>query len=188
MPCWSRRSEVNGQTLSSWWESNRDSDILITTRVCRWASLTSQHIKPWSRWAPPVEGHSFLYLDTLVSYKKRRLQVTQAQQNWTTDDWKHCLVCWVLIFATKFKPVVWHNEHGSVLSCLKGCWWWCNGVGIFSWHVAKLKAQIISNELVEKDHELTLLKCTPQSSDFNTIEVASKCIFRLCLQCKSDDH
>ncbi len=27
-------------------------------------------------------------------------------------------------------------KHGSILPGLNGsgCWWWCNGVGVFSWH------------------------------------------------------
>ncbi len=35
--------------------------------------------------------------------RTRRLQFTQAHQNWTIEDWKRCLVWWVSIFAATFR-------------------------------------------------------------------------------------
>ncbi len=41
--------------------------------------------------------------------RKRRLQFTQAHQNWTIEDWKNvCLVWWVSISATTFR---WYGQN-----------------------------------------------------------------------------
>ncbi len=31
---------------------------LVTTKVCRIPSLNTQHVEPWSRWAPAAEDHT----------------------------------------------------------------------------------------------------------------------------------
>ncbi len=68
--------------------------------------------------------------------RKRRIQFTQAQQNWTIEDWKN--VAWsdesrFLLqhsdVGSEFGARTW--KHGSILPCLNGSgWcWWCNGLG-----------------------------------------------------------
>ncbi|KAG1931641.1 hypothetical protein F2P79_021521 [Pimephales promelas] len=56
----------------------------------------------------------------LLSAKNRklRLQFAQAHRNWTIEDWKN--VAW--------------SESRFLLRHSDGWWWWCHGVGIFSWH------------------------------------------------------
>ncbi len=77
----------------------------------------------------------------LLSAKNRRLQFTQAHQNWTIEDWKN--VAWsdesrILLRYSDDRVRIWRKEHESMdPSCLvsmvqaDGCvmvW------GIFSWH------------------------------------------------------
>ncbi len=68
--------------------------------------------------------------------RKRRLQFTQAHQNWTIDDWKN--VAWsdesrFLLQHSDCRVRIWRKKtwkHGSILPCLNGSgWWWCSGVG-----------------------------------------------------------
>ncbi len=74
----------------------------------------------------------------------RRIQFTQTQQNWTTEDRKH--VVW-----SDESGFLLHSDVGSefgvknmkawiILPCLNGSgWWWCNGVGgIFLTHFGSL--------------------------------------------------
>ncbi len=72
--------------------------------------------------------------------RKRRLQFTQAHQNWTIEDWKN--VAWsdesrFLLWHSDGRVRIWRKEHESIdPSCLVstvqagGVMVW----GIFSWH------------------------------------------------------
>ncbi len=75
--------------------------------------------------------------------RKRRLQFTQAQQNWTIEDWKN--VAWsdesqFLLRHSDGRVTIWRKEHESMdPSCLVSMFqagvsgvmvWW----GIVSWH------------------------------------------------------
>ncbi len=76
--------------------------------------------------------------------RTRRIQFTQTHQNWTKEDWKTLpglmsldFCCNIQMIVSEFgvkntkawiHPCQWIHLNGS------GCWWWCNGVGIFSWH------------------------------------------------------
>ncbi len=79
--------------------------------------------------------------------RKRRLQFTQAYQNWSIEDWKNVYGLMSLDFCCDIQMVgsefgvknTW--RHGSILPCLNGSgwWWWCNGVGdIFLAHFGPL--------------------------------------------------
>ncbi len=106
--------------------------------------------------------------------RKRRLQFTQAHQNWTIEDWKkRCLVWWVSIFAATFRYLgqnfvqrIW--KHGSILPCVNGsgCWWWCNGVGdIFLAHFGPLSTNCASF----KCHSLPEYCCWPCPSLYDSV-------------------
>ncbi len=71
----------------------------------------------------------------------RRLQFTQTHQNWIIEDWKTLPGLMSLDFCCNIQMIglefgVKNMKAWIILPCLKGsgCWWWCNGVGIFSWH------------------------------------------------------
>ncbi len=73
--------------------------------------------------------------------RKRRLQFSQAHQNWTTEDWKN--VAWpdesrFLLRHSDGRVRIWNQEHESMdLSCLVSKVQAADGVmvwGIFSWH------------------------------------------------------
>ncbi len=78
--------------------------------------------------------------------RKRRLQFTQAHQNWTIEDWKN--VAWsdetrFLLQHSDGRVRIWRKEHESMdhPAFLNGSgWWWgCNGVGdIFLAHFGPL--------------------------------------------------
>ncbi len=73
--------------------------------------------------------------------RKRRIQFTQAQQNWTIEDWKNVAwsdESWFLLRHSDGRVRIWCKrtwKHGSILPCLNGS----GGGGvivwrIFSWH------------------------------------------------------
>ncbi len=74
--------------------------------------------------------------------RKRRLQFTQAQQNWTIEDWKN--VAWFdesrfLLRHSDGRVRIWRKEHKSMdPSCLVSTVQDGGGglmvLGIFSWH------------------------------------------------------
>ncbi len=73
--------------------------------------------------------------------RKRRIQFTQAQQNWTIEDWKN--VAWsdesrFLLRHSDGRVRIWYKEHESMdASCLVSMVQAGGGVmvwGIFSWH------------------------------------------------------
>ncbi len=73
--------------------------------------------------------------------RKRRLQFTQAHQNWTIEDWKN--VAWsdesrFLLLHSDGRVIIWRKEHESMdPSCLVSTVQAGGGVmvwGIFSWH------------------------------------------------------
>ncbi len=79
--------------------------------------------------------------------RKRRLQFTQAQQNWTIEDWKN--IAWsdesrFLLWHSDVRVRIWCKEHESMdLTCLVSMiqaavmvW------GIFSWHTLDLLVPI----------------------------------------------
>ncbi len=64
--------------------------------------------------------------------RRRRLQFAQSHQNWTIEDWKN--VAWsdesrFLLQHSDGRVRIWRKEHGSIMPCLNGSGWWCNGVG-----------------------------------------------------------
>ncbi len=80
--------------------------------------------------------------------RKRRLQFTQAHQNWTIEDWKNValsVVSWFLLQHSDGRVRIWCKEHESMdPSCLVstfqagGLMVW----GIFSWHTLGLLVPI----------------------------------------------
>ncbi len=76
--------------------------------------------------------------------RKRRLQFAQVHQNWTIEDRKTLPGLMSLDFCCDIQMVgsefgVKNMKHGSILSCLNGSGWWCNGVGdIFLAHFGPL--------------------------------------------------
>ncbi len=74
--------------------------------------------------------------------RKRRLQFTQAHQNWTIEDWKN--VAWsdesrFMLRHSDGRVRIWHKEHESMdPSCLVSTVQAAGGGvmvwGIFSWH------------------------------------------------------
>lgn len=72
----------------------------IKTRVCRRASLNTQHVKPWSSSRrPPL----------LLLAKNRKLRLlTWIHQNWTTEDCKN-----VWISAVMFRVKMRCKQHES---------------------------------------------------------------------------
>ncbi len=103
--------------------------------------------------------------------RKRRLQFTQAHQNWTIEDWKN--VAWsdesrFLLRHSDGRVRIWrkeHRKHGSILPCLNGSgwWWWCNGVGgIFLAHFEyQLSTHLSTNWALFKRHSLPEYCCWP---------------------------
>ncbi len=82
--------------------------------------------------------------------RKRRLQFTQAHQNWTIEDLNN--FAWsdesrFLLRHSDGRVRIWHKEHESMdPSCLvstlnsSGWWWWCNGMGdIFFAHLVPIE-------------------------------------------------
>ncbi len=79
--------------------------------------------------------------------RTRRIQYTQAHQNWTIEDWKN--IIWSdesrFLLHSDGRVRIWCKrtwKHGSILPCLNGsgCWWWCNGVGdIFLAHLVPIE-------------------------------------------------
>ncbi len=75
-----------------------------------------------------------------VKNRKRRLQFTQAHQNWTIEDWKNVawsdeyFCCDIQMVRSEFGIKNMKAWIRPALSQWFSCWWWCNGVGIFSWH------------------------------------------------------
>ncbi len=95
--------------------------------------------------------------------RKRRIQFTQAHQNWTIEDWKNA--AWsdesrFLLRHSDGRVRIWCKvQHGSILPCLSGsgCWW-CNGVGdIFLAHFGPLS----TNWASFKRHSLPEYYCWP---------------------------
>ncbi len=80
----------------------------------------------------------------------RRIQFTQDHQNWTIEDWKNVVWSDESLFLLRHSDGsvrIWRKEHESMdpsCPCLNGSgwWWWCNGVGIFSWHTLGLLVPI----------------------------------------------
>ncbi len=63
----------------------------LQTNVCRIPSLNTQHLEPWSRWAPAAEDHTGVLLLSTKN-RKRRYNSHRLHQNWTIEDWKN--VAW----------------------------------------------------------------------------------------------
>ncbi len=80
--------------------------------------------------------------------RKRRLQFTQAHQNWTKEDWK--TLSWFLLRHSDSRVRIWHKEHESMdPSCLVSMVQagGCGGVmlwGIFFAHFGPLSTNWIS--------------------------------------------
>ncbi len=82
--------------------------------------------------------------------RKRRIQLTQAKQNWTIEDWKK--VAW----SDESRFLLQHSDVGSefgvknmkawihpALSQGSGWYWWCNGVGdIFFAHLVPIEHRL----------------------------------------------
>ncbi len=65
--------------------------------------------------------------------RKRRLQFTQAHQNWTIEDWKNVAwsdESWFLLRHSDGRVRIWRKVHESMDPSNGSGWlWWCNGVG-----------------------------------------------------------
>jgi len=88
---------------------------IITAEVCRRASLNAQHIELQQQKTQGVP---------LLSDKNRklRLQFTQAQQNWTIENWKN-IACsdesQFLLQHSDGRVRIWRKQHESMdPSCL----------------------------------------------------------------------
>ncbi len=74
--------------------------------------------------------------------RKRRLQITKAHQNWTTEDWKKVAWSddsWFLLRHSDGRVRIWRKEHESMnpsclVSTVHAGWGGVMVWGIFSWH------------------------------------------------------
>ncbi len=94
--------------------------------------------------------------------RTRRLQFTQAHQNWTIEDWKMLpdLMSLDLIQMLGSEFGVKNMKAWIILFCLNGSgwWWWCNGVGdILLAHFGSLS----TNWASFKHHSLPEYCCWP---------------------------
>ncbi len=101
--------------------------------------------------------------------RKQRLQIAQAHQNWTIEDWKDIAwsdESWFLRRHSDGRVRIWRKEHESMdpsclVSTVQACWWWCNGVrDIFLVHFGPLS----TNWASFKRHSLTKYCCWPYPS------------------------
>ncbi len=106
--------------------------------------------------------------------RKRRLQFTQAHQNWTIEDWKN--FAWsnesrFLLRHSDGRVKIWRKEHESMdPSCLVSMVQAGGGVmvwGIFSWHTL--------GPLVPIEHRLKVTAYLSTVVDRIIISVKEKC-------------
>ncbi len=111
--------------------------------MCRIPSLNTQHVEPWSRWAPAAEDHTGCRSCQIEQDTEDTIHT--GSPNRTIEDCKTLLVdeSWFLLqhsdvgseFGVKNMKAWIHPalSHGS------GWWWWCNSVGdIFLAHFGPL--------------------------------------------------
>ncbi len=117
--------------------------------------------------------------------RKRRLQFTQAHQNWTIEDWKN--IAWsddesrFLLRHSDGRVRIWRKEHESMdPSCLDSTVQAGGGVmvwGIFSWHTLGLLVPIehylnaTTHLSIVADHVLTIMTTVYPSSDTTSSRV-----------------
>ncbi len=134
--------DVRGQRrLDRLVRNNRKATVTqITTRYNQDMQNTiSEHVEPWSRWAPAAEDHTGCCSCQIRtgngghnSHSSPKLDNRRLE--------KRCLVWWVSISAATFRCRVriWCEEHESMdPSCLVSTVQAAGGVmvcGIFSWH------------------------------------------------------
>ncbi len=143
---------------------------------CINVNVNAQHVEPWSRWATAAEDHT-----GCRSCQLRRLQFTQAHQNWKIEDWKN-FACSdesrFLLRHSDGRVRIWRKEHESMdPSCLNGSgWWrWCNDVGdIFLAHFGPLSTSWASF----KHHSLPEYCCWPCPSLYYYSEPIFWCYFQ----------
>jgi len=151
MPCWCQRRM--GRLV----RDNRKATVTqITTRYNKGmqnASLNTQHLEPWSRWAPAAEDHTGCRCCQLSpKLDNRRLKKTLS--GLISLDF-----CWdIQVVGSEFG--VKNMKAWIILPCLNGSgwWWWCNGVGvIFLAHFGPLSTNWASFKL----HSLLEYCCWP---------------------------
>jgi len=131
MSSWCQRSEENGQTGLSW-QKGKVTQI-VRTEVCRRASLNSQHVELWGRWATAAEKHTECHSCQLRtrnwgynSHGSPKLDNRRLE--------KHCLGLMSLDFCCNSQTVGSkfgiNNIKASIRTALHqwSCWWWCNGL------------------------------------------------------------
>ncbi len=138
MHCWCQRSEENGQTYSSWYKGNSNSNNHSLQPRFR-ASLKTIRRTVKQMGYRNRRPH----LVPLLSAKNRklRLQYTKVCQNWAIEDWKK------VVWFDESNFLIWMegSEFGvhfmKALPCINGsdlCLW-CNGVrNIFSTYFGPL--------------------------------------------------
>ncbi len=160
LPCWCQRPEENGYR---WWKGNSNSN--------------NHSLQP--RYAECISERTTLRTLNQMGYNSRRphrvpllsaknstrrIQFTQAHQNWTIEDWK--TFAWsdesrFLLRHSDVRVRIWCKEHESMdPSSLNGSgwWWWCKCVGdIFLAHTRGLS----TNWALFKRHSLPKYCCGP---------------------------
>ncbi len=132
---WSEKEEISSERQLCGWKClvdvrgqrrmdrlvRDDRKATVTQIITRYnqdlqnTSLNTQHIEPWSRWAPAAEDHtgcrSCQIRTAHGGYNSHRFTKTGQQKNE-----KHCLVWWVLISAATFRcrVSIWCKEHESM--------------------------------------------------------------------------
>ncbi len=169
MPCWCQRRM--GRLVR---DDRKATVTQITTRYNRGMQNTiSEHT---TRRTLKQMGYSSRrpHRVPLLSAKnrKRRLQFTQAHQNWTIEDWKS--VAW----SDESQILLQHSDVGSefgiknmnasILPCLNGSgwWWWCNGVeDILLAHFGPLSLNTTAYLSIVADHLYPFITTVYLSSD-----------------------
>ncbi len=139
MPCWCQRSM--GRLVG---DDRKTTVTQITTRYNQGMQNTISELTTRRTLKQMGSSSRRPHRVPLLSDKnrKRRIQFTQAQQNWSIEDWKNCAwsdESWFLLQHSDGRVRVWRKEHESMdSSCLVstvqagggGVMVW----GIFSWH------------------------------------------------------
>lgn len=80
------------------------------------ASLNTQHVESWRRWAIAAEDHTRSLLT--AKNRKVRLQVAEAHQNWTIEEQKN-IAWWDELHHSDGWSEFWCKQHdGAHASCL----------------------------------------------------------------------
>ncbi len=114
--------------------------------------------------------------------RTRRLQFTQAQQNWTIEDWKNIALSdesWFLLQHSDGRVRIWHKEHESMdPSCLVSMVQAGGGgmmQGIISWHTL---GPLCTNWASFKPYSLPEYCCWPCRLFMTTVHPSSDDYFQ----------